>query len=84
MPRSSIEDTNKFSECRCINICQLQEREHYSLFRWPPTTMVHLLPALALAGSCSAFSLKNLVTFGDSYTDITMNGDGKCSTPPSP
>ncbi|CCO27140.1 hypothetical protein BN14_01175 [Rhizoctonia solani AG-1 IB] len=31
--------------------------------------------ALALVGSCSAFQLKNLVTFGDSYTDNTMNGD---------
>lgn len=33
------------------------------------------LVALALVGSCSAFQLKNLVTFGDSYTDNTMNGD---------
>jgi phospholipase/lecithinase/hemolysin len=41
-----------------------------------------LLPlvALALAGPCSAFQLKNLVTFGDSYTDNTMNGDGNYST----
>ncbi|CAE6477526.1 unnamed protein product [Rhizoctonia solani] len=31
--------------------------------------------ALAFVGSCSAFQLKNLVTFGDSYTDNTMNGD---------
>ncbi|QRV79368.1 carbohydrate esterase family 16 protein [Ceratobasidium sp. AG-Ba] len=33
------------------------------------------LALLALVSSCSAFSLKNLVTFGDSYTDNTMNGD---------
>lgn len=41
--------------------------------------MFRSLVALALAGSCFAFNLKNLVTFGDSYTDITMNGDGKYS-----
>ena len=42
--------------------------------------MFCVLVAIVLAGSCSAFTLKNLVTFGDSYTDITMNGDGKYST----
>ncbi|KAG8696760.1 hypothetical protein FRC08_006956 [Ceratobasidium sp. 394] len=39
------------------------------------TMMLQPLALLALASSCSAFSLKNLVTFGDSYTDNTMNGD---------
>ncbi|CAE6516430.1 unnamed protein product [Rhizoctonia solani] len=33
------------------------------------------LVTLALMGTCTAFQLKNLVTFGDSYTDNTMNGD---------
>ncbi|CAE6424838.1 unnamed protein product [Rhizoctonia solani] len=40
-----------------------------------PGTMLLPLVTLALAGACSAFQLKNLVTFGDSYTDNTMNGD---------
>jgi phospholipase/lecithinase/hemolysin len=43
--------------------------------------MIGLFAALAFVSSCSAFSLKNLVTFGDSYSDITMNGDGEYPTP---